>query len=97
MTTKIDTDREIRIAERMEARRRPVRVMGNAPDLDDDDPGEKKNQGSSNFDVIPGMSNDFDGFWKRSEFLKCKQGVKMLSDARGLPPGYATGPTWCMS
>ena len=24
----------------------------------------------------------------------CRRGVPMVSDERGLPPGYATGPTW---
>lgn len=34
------------------------------------------------------------GFWKESEFRKCRDGKKMISDYRGLPAGYALGRTW---
>jgi hypothetical protein len=30
-------------------------------------------------------------FWKRSEHRKCCNGEKMVSDERGLPPGYYAG------
>lgn len=32
-----------------------------------------------------------DGFWKHDEYLKCRRGTKMISDYRGLPPGYFVG------
>lgn len=34
------------------------------------------------------------GYWRRSAYLACRAGLPMRSDDRGLPPGYAQGPTW---
>lgn len=31
---------------------------------------------------------EMDGFWSEYQNRQCKRGVQMVSDDRGLPPGY---------
>jgi hypothetical protein len=78
---------DIRKAERLDNRRTPGN-MGQGPDVDDS---------QAEVDALPSSGFNFTaegGFYKKSEELKCKAGLPMTSDERGLPPGYATGSSW---
>lgn len=75
---------ELRKWERLDRRRR-IPLKGRGSDSDEPEgPGE-----------IPYLMEDSGhrftaegDFWKKSEYLKCKHGVAMISDDRGLPRGY---------
>ena len=80
----------IKKAERLDARR-TAGHSGHAPDSDEDTGSD------SGDDYLKSSGFNFTaegGFWKYSEYLKTKAGLRMNSDERGLPPGYAQGPTW---
>ena len=77
-----ELDRAIEVSVRLDMQERPYTYFGSTVDADESDDTEKSTTGSH----IP------DGhFWKRSEHLKCCRGDKMISDERGLPPGYYLG------
>lgn len=41
-------------------------------------------------EVVLGIND----LWSNYQDQCCRRGKPMVSDRRGLPPGYATGPTW---
>ena len=75
-------DRAIEVAERMDFRRTNA-VRGYGPDADEATlEYARQNAGPASAPV------DNHGFWKESQNLKCRRGDRMVSDDRGLPPGY---------
>lgn len=76
---------------RLDARRRQP-VKGRGPNVDDDAPPEQRDVRRTLLDEAQHLAQIEGDFWKRSEYLKCKLGIKMPSDERGLPSGYKAGP-----
>lgn len=81
MATRID--RKIALAESQEARRRPTTLDG-GPDAD-----EIPAEPTVDARVLVPASEDYDGFWKHSEYLKCRAGKPMRTITN-----YGRGPTW---
>jgi len=87
-----DIDRAIAVADRLDSRTRTSNE-GRGPDSFDNDsergsPVDRSTKTPYNPRLSSPMGEDYDGFWKHSEDLKCRAGKKMVSDKRGLPPGY---------
>ena len=77
-----ELDEAIKVSVRLDMQERPYTYLGAAVDADEGDDTE----------ATTGSTHIPDGhFWKRSEHLKCCRGDTMVSDERGLPPGYYLG------
>lgn len=78
---------------RLDARRTPG-LKGRGPDSDEAADGTA-DSGRAGKPRSTGYRHTAEGgMWRRSAYLACNAGVPLRSDERGLPPGYATGPTW---
>ena len=73
--------------ERLEARRTPG-ILGQAPDEDNVPPDFAKDYGHRE-DAF--RHSEIDGFWKKSEDMKCRRGVPMIDIDMAAHFG---GPTW---
>ena len=74
--------RQIEVADRMDMRT-TTPVKGRGPDADEVDSSKPDRES------VP-AGEDYDGFWKHSEWLKCRQGVKM----KDLDMSRFVGGTW---
>ena len=83
-----DLDRAIAVAMRLDTRRR-TETNGHAPDADESPIEATTEESEAESRQFVPAGEDYDGFWKRSEDLKCRRGIRL----RPLT-GYGRGPTW---
>lgn len=70
----MDYSSAIDLAERKDARRRPT-TLDRGPDCDENDVSKDTPTPEARAHVPAG--EDYDGFWKHSEYLKCRAGREM--------------------
>ncbi len=76
---------ELTVYDRIDKRRTPG-DLGHGPDSDGEVDSKSANHREDTF-----RHSETDGFWKRSEWLRCKRGVKMVDIDMKKRFG---GPTW---
>lgn len=82
----MDIKKEQAVYDRIDMRRTPG-YLGHGMDAD----GEVDNKPRGNHREDTFRHSETDGFWKRSEFLRCRRGVPMVDiDMRK----HFGGPTW---